>query len=76
LTLSRSARAASSASAVPATLAHHLLRGFGIVPERLVLDTRVQLVEPAKCAVPIEEPAQQSQRVVDAVDMGLRFGAH
>ena len=60
----------------PAALAHHVLRGLGIVPQRLVLDARVQLVEPAQRAVPVEEPAQQRERVVDRVDMGLRFGAH
>ena len=60
----------------PAALAHHLLRGLGIVPQRRVLDARVELVEPAQRAVPVEEAAQQRERVVDLVDMGLRFGAH
>ncbi len=60
----------------PATLAHHVLRGLGIVPQRLVLDARVEFVEPAERAVPIEEAAQQRERVVDLFDMGLRFGAH
>jgi hypothetical protein len=59
-----------------ATLAHHLLRGLGVVPQRLVLDPCVEFVEPAQRAVPIEEAAEQRQRVLDAVDMGLRFGAH
>jgi hypothetical protein len=47
-----------------------------VMRERRRLDARVELVEPAQCAVPIEEPAQQRQRCLDLVDMSLRFGAH
>ena len=59
-----------------ATFAHHLLRGLGVVPQRLVLHSRVEFVEPAQRAVPVEETPQQRQRLVDCVDMSLRFGAH
>jgi len=60
----------------PATLAHHLLRRLGVIPQRRVLDLRVELVEPPQRAVPIEEAAKQRECGIDLVDMGLRFGAH
>ncbi len=60
----------------PAPLAHHLLRRFGIIPQRPFLDLGVQFLEPPMRAVPIEEPAEQRGRGIDLVDMVLRFGAH
>jgi hypothetical protein len=39
----------------PAALAHHRLRGLGIVPERRVLDARVQFIETAEGAIPVKE---------------------
>jgi hypothetical protein len=59
-----------------AAFAHDILRGLGIVPQRRVLDLRVELVEAAHRTVPVEEPAKQRQRRVDRIDMVLRFGAH
>ena len=59
-----------------AAFAHDVLRFLGIIPEALILDARVELVEPAQRLIPVEEAAQQRERVVDRVDMGLRFGAH
>src|SRR5690606_4499397 len=44
--------------------------------QRRVLDTGIQLVESPQCPVPVQETAQQVERCLDAVDMGLRFGAH
>ena len=60
----------------PAPLAHHFLGLLGIVPQRRVLDARVELVEPAQRAVPVERAAHQRQRGLDPVDMGLPFGTH
>lgn len=60
----------------PGALAHYLLRLFLVVPQARIFDARVQLIEPAQRAVPIEEAAQQVQRGIDTVTIGLRFGAH
>ena len=60
----------------PPTLAHHLLRRLGIVPERRVLNLGVKLIQALQRTIPVEEPAQQRQGGIDLVDMGLRFGAH
>src|SRR3546814_662834 len=60
----------------PLALAHHRLGELGIVPQRLILDARVEFIEAAERAIPIEEAAEQRQRLVDRIDMGLRFGAH
>jgi hypothetical protein len=70
------ARVAPIASSSRRPLAHHLLRGLGVVPQRRILDARVQFVEPPKRAVPVEEPAKEVERGLYLVDMGLRFGAH
>ena len=60
----------------PSPLAHHFLRRLGIVPQRLVLDLGVELVEPLHRPVQIEEPAQELEGRPDLVDGGLRFRAH
>ncbi len=60
----------------PAALLHDRLRLLGIVPQRGILDARVEFVEPALRAVPLDEAADKRHRGVDLVDMGLRFGAH
>ena len=60
----------------PATLAHHLLRLPGIVPQRRILDAGVELVQPAQRAIPVQKAAEQGERGVDLIGMGLRFGAH
>lgn len=39
----------------PPPLAHHLFCRFGIVPQRRVLDARVELVEATQRAVPVQE---------------------
>src|SRR3546814_10517686 len=49
----------------PPPLAHHLLSGLWIVPQLGVFHTGVQLVEPPKRAVPVEEAAHQRDRLVD-----------
>ena len=40
------------------------------------LDERVQLLQAAMRAIPVEEPAEQRRCCIDLVDMGLRFSAH
>jgi hypothetical protein len=60
----------------PATLAHQAFGLLGIVPQRRVLDTRVELVEPAHGPIPVEIPAHQRQCRLDSVDIGLAFGTH
>ena len=60
----------------PRALAHHFLCLLLVVPQRRVLDARIQLVEPAQGAVPVQEAAQKVERGLDMVDMGLGFGAH
>jgi hypothetical protein len=57
-------------------LAHHLLRRLRVIPQRRILDLVVQFAQPPVRLVPVEEPAKQSGRGIDLVDMGLRFGAH
>ncbi len=59
-----------------AALLHDALRLLGIVPQFGILDARIELVEPAQRAIPVEETADQRQCGVDLIDMGLRFGAH
>ena len=60
----------------PPAFAHHVLRGLGVVPERLVLDLGIELLKPLERTVPIEEPAQQRKGSIDLVGVSLRFGAH
>src|SRR5690606_21060781 len=60
----------------PAALAHHFLGALGIVPQRRILDARVELVEPAHGAVPVERAPHQRQRRLDPLDVGLPFGTH
>ena len=52
------------------------LRLLGIVPQGRVFDARVQLVEFAQRALPVERPAHQRQRGFDPIDVGLPFGTH
>ena len=57
-------------------LLHQPLRLLRIVPQRRILDARVQLVQPADRAIPDEKAADEVERVVDRADVSLRFGAH
>ena len=59
-----------------APLPHNRLRRLGVVPQSLILNARVEFIEPTQRAVPVEEPAEQRERVLDRVDMSLRFSAH
>ncbi len=59
-----------------AAFAHYRLRGLRVIPQRRILDARIQLVKAAQRAVPVKKAAHQRERFVNAVDMGLRFGAH
>ena len=52
-------------------LAADRLRLLGVVPELRVLNPRIQLVEPAKGAFPVERQAHQRQRRIDPVDVSL-----
>src|SRR3546814_13669831 len=62
----------------PATLAHHLLRRLGIVPQRRVLDLRIELVEPAQRAVPVEKAAYKREGGIEVgrVSGGERGGKY
>ncbi len=60
----------------PLALLHDRLGGLWVVPQRGVLDARVQLRQPAGGAVPVEETADERHRGGDLVVGGLRFGAH
>jgi hypothetical protein len=60
----------------PAALAHDSSALLGIVPQRRILDARVELVEAAHRAVPVERAPHQRQRRLDPVDMGLPLGTH
>ena len=52
------------------------LRLLGIVPQRGILDARVELVEPTQRLLPVERLAHQRKSGFDTVDMGLPFGTH
>ena len=57
-------------------LAADRLRLLGIVPEVRVLHARIQLVQAAQRAVPVERQAHQRQRRFDPVDVSLGLGPH
>ena len=59
-----------------AAFAHHFLSGLGVIPERLVFHPRVQFIQTAERTVPIQKAPNQIKRLVDLINMGLRFSAH
>ena len=52
------------------------LRLLGIVPQRRILHARVEFVEAAQSALPVERLADERKRGFDPLDMGLPFGTH
>src|SRR3546814_2730500 len=57
-------------------LAHHLLSGLWFVPQLGAFHMGVQLVEPPKREVPVEEAALQRERLVAPFAIRLRSRAH
>ena len=47
----------------PGALAHHRLRGVGVVPELGVLGLRVQLVEPAVRGIPVKDASSAGRTI-------------